>query len=128
MKKSQSVLLTFLPMVAATLIGCGETYSLNRTCVDGNGAVVPPQNCEEMYRNNGYVPGHSSWWNYWYYGGNSQPIGGHFIPYGGGSYTAPEGSSFGSGSSTGTVTRGGFGSTGESGGHGSSAHGGSAGE
>lgn len=124
MKKSQSVVLTFLPFVAVTLIGCGESYAINRTCVDGNGTVVPPQSCEEMYRSNGYVGGHSPWWYYWYYGGNSQAVGGHFVPFAGGSYTAPAGSSFGSGSSVGTVTRGGFGSIGEGHGSSSSGHGG----
>jgi hypothetical protein len=111
MKKE--IVLHFVPLAAAALLGCGREPA-SRACVDSKGVVVNPQYCADHGGDYGsgshgsgvYYP------YYWYYYQGRVPvvIGGR--PPVGGSYYAPPGASFGGRSgTTGTVTRGGFGST-----------------
>jgi hypothetical protein len=112
---SVKVGLILLPAFAAAFMaGCDETQQYSRTCLDPQGNVVETQACENMYQNNGQTD-HGYWYYYWYYnqGVSSHPVGSRVIVVPGrGGFVAPEGSSFGHGSSVGIVVRGGFGATG----------------
>jgi len=115
---NKRIVLRFVPLAAAALLGCRREQA-SRACVDSNGIVVNPQHCADHggdYGGNGTTGGHGSGGGfypyYWYYYQGRVPlvIGGRAPA--GGSYYAPPGGNFGGRSgTTGTVTRGGFGST-----------------
>lgn len=122
--KNKNIVLRFVPLAAAALLGCGREQA-SRACVDSNGVAVNPQHCADhggdfggtgstgRGSGGGFLP------YYWYYYRGRVPvIIGERAP-GGGSYYAPRGANFGgSSATTGTAIRGGFGSTAS--GHGSS--------
>lgn len=117
MKKSRSVELTILCIVAASILDACKGNVDNKTCVDKDGVVVDMSNCQTSSGNP--IPGH-----FWYYGGRGFPIGGRVS---GGSYAGPSNNSFwgssrsssGSPVSASPISRGGFGSLGSSSGSGS---------
>lgn len=117
MKRSSKVILTLLPAFAASFMAAcdgGPTEQHARACLDPEGRVVQVRDCEDMYRRGGAVTGHPNWFYYWYYshGPYSYPVGSRVIVMPGrGSFSAPEGVSFGGGASVG-VARGGFGAVG----------------
>jgi hypothetical protein len=115
MKQSTTLNLIFINVLAASIlaVSCADN-SENQQCVDEEGKVVNDNNCNQ---NNPHYR--------WYYGGGlfnhgSHVSGGRYVPLVGHSYTTPSqrstGSSFWGGSSHGTstpsVSRGGFGSSG----------------
>jgi hypothetical protein len=131
-RKSHSVELTVLKAFAATITtamslgACHSSDRYARHCIDANGVAVADSLCDERRAQPaGYYPYH------WYYGGYGYRGIGSRVR--GGSFSAPAGVIFVPGSSvgrstssspsggshsSGSVSRGGFGSTG--GAHGSS--------
>lgn len=114
MKQSTTLNLVFINVLAASILACTPEPE-NKQCVDTNGNVVNESNCAANNSN-----------FRWYYGGGlfnhgSHVSGGRFIPLPGHYYSSPSqrsssGSSLWGGSSHGTstpsVSRGGFGSSG----------------
>lgn len=110
MKKSKSVTLLFLPALAAAALanGCGSE-AVSRACVDSAQNIVSQSNCEnedEKHRSNPAAPYSYHWY---YFRGTSAPTAGRAS---GGSFFAPEGSTFAPHDSIGSISRGGFGEIG----------------
>jgi hypothetical protein len=107
MKKSSSVALLFLPTLAAVALanGCGSG-AVSRACVDNAQNIVSQGYCENERRDHPAGPYNYHWY---YYQGNYAPSSGHAS---GGSFFAPEGSSFAPHESVGSISRGGFGEIG----------------
>lgn len=122
MRRTQLVTLTLLTAIAAT--ACDEDL---KHCVDENDVVQEETNCNvpdggtPVNTGTPGTPGVPIHIYHWYYGGYSSPqsngtrlSGGTYTPSAGKSYSPP------------SISRGGFGGTGE--GFGGGAHGGGAGE
>jgi hypothetical protein len=110
MRKSTSIVLGLVRAVAAAALagGCGSRQAEQtwETCVDKTSTVVETERCEEEHRRMNQ-PGFTPYYHYYYYRSSSPPVLGHSLS--GGSLSRPSGSV-----SHGTVTRGGFGSSGSS--------------
>ncbi len=119
MKKSRDIRLTLVPVLAASAIaaGCGSRQEPQgwQACVDQNGVVANDQRCADEQRGvhpSGYVPMYH-WYYYRPYGGayTTVPGIGQAVPPGGEHSMTPFSGVSRSGPVTGSVTRGGFGST-----------------
>ena len=103
MKKSRSISLGLVPLVAASFANCGDTTPTHqRVCADRQNLVVQNEQCSSLTRSSIY-PYH---WYYMPYRGGGYPVGSALS---GGSFTAP--SAPGVRIAEGNIVRGGFGST-----------------
>lgn len=121
MKKSREIRLTLLHALAASAIaaGCGSRQQEPagwQACVDANGTVADDRRCQDepgATHPVGYVPLYR-WYYYRPYGGDlffNVPSIGQRVPAGGSYSLSPFGGVAHSGRVSGSVSRGGFGST-----------------
>lgn len=120
MKKSREIRLTLLHALAVSALaaGCGSRSQEPagwQACVDANGAVADDRRCEDEQRRvqqTGYVPLYR-WYYYRPYGGvyTGVPAIGQRVPTGGSFSSSPFSGVSHSGPVTGSISRGGFGST-----------------
>ena len=103
MKKSKLVAVGLASAVAALMAGCA-TQTQTADCVDAQGRVVPDNYCQSNYYG-GYHPYH------WLYGGQIHSYGG-YRTVSGGSTTPMVGANISSRSGM-SISRGGFGGSGD---------------